>query len=144
MANKRSKGPTVQQEYDVAASSTIADADFVMGVGATGHKKLAVAEAGNEGVVGLSDELVDNSSGAGAAKQVRVLEGVFLVTGVGLVAADEGHVMYLSSAAANTIDRTRDGATSPVVGILKRFVSATSGWCQMSAQIARSLLIDLS
>lgn len=142
MANKRSKGPTVQQTYKLAAAISVADADFIMGNSA-GFKLLAAALAGNEGVVGIADEAVDNSGGAAGDATVRVLEGTFLLDAAGLVQADEGHVMYLGPA-ANTMDRTRDGVTFPVVGILKEFVSATRGWCQISAAITRGLVIDVS
>lgn len=85
---------------------------------------LAVSEV----FAGVAEEYVDNSGGSAGDKSCKVkTQGRFLLEGSGLAQGDVGVAVYASD--DQTITKT--AGTSPRVGIIDEFVSATQVWVML-------------
>lgn len=84
------------------------------------------ADTANFRVVGVADELVDNSAGAAGDKKIRVIHGrAFRFAATAITQAMVGQTMYVVD------DQTVDdaiGTNAIQAGVLVEFISATEGW----------------
>lgn len=112
-----------QYSYPVAASTKI----FAGSMVALNSSGYAVPAADTSGlrVVGRAAAQADNSSGAAAAINVEVEEGVFLFTASGATIADVGKVALVTDdQTLSLVDTTND----IVAGVVVDFKSSTELW----------------
>ncbi len=110
-----------QKSYPVAAVKIYKGS--LVAINVAGFATPATNTAGLT-VVGVADELVDNSAGAAGDKNIRVQSGrAFLFAATSITQAMVGEVMYVVD------DQTFDDVAAEVkAGRLVEYVSATSGW----------------
>ena len=110
----------VQQEYPVAASTTIYAGSMVC-MNATGYAIPAEDTAGLQ-LVGVAEEQADNSSGSAGDINVKVRQvGAHEMTASGLTIADEGKPCWISD--DQTVSKT---PANVFAGIIRDYISATS------------------
>lgn len=116
--------------YLMAASTTIYQGSMVM-LNSSGLAVPAAAAASNKGVVGVARKSV-TSAGSGSY-YVEVDEGEFLFAGTTLAQSGTGGLVYAED--DQTVDETQ-GTNEPKAGLLVEYVSASSAWVRISAEIA--------
>jgi hypothetical protein len=94
-----------------------------------GFARPAAALASNRGCWGCATKEADNTSGADGAIYVVVQEGEYLFAADTLEQNDVGARAYADD--DNTADETQ-AANAPQLGLVGEYVSATSGWIEMS------------
>jgi len=120
-----------RNEFPVIAADIIYEGAAVGLVDASGHAQPLTS---SDRFVGFAEEKVDNSAGAAAAKNVRVVKkGCIKLAITGAVITDVGQPVYATDDAAFTFVPTG----GVFIGFMRRFVSSGYGIVEFDAGVLR-------
>jgi len=117
------------RSFDVTANDTIYKGSLVS-IDTDGFA-LPSTDTAAYRFVGIAVEQADNTGGSDGDIEVKVYtEGCFKLTGVSLAQANVGTILYVND--DNSVEDGTGAAQDCAVGMLVKYISATSGWVEIN------------